>query len=176
MRIYEFALDVERSGREFYKQMADRVRDPGIQRIFEMMAQEERRMLASMMELQQRAELKGVDDVEMFSSADNVYRQQRPEKLRALVHNDVEAYHLILDLVEEVCRVYEERAMQLDDPALREALADVLTRERDEYEELLLLHDFANAPNESLAWGEFSNLEEFPRFGNVEDTEKMLTH
>ena len=41
--------------------------------------------------------------------------------------------------------------------------------ERHELNEIEKLYDFANAPNCSLEWGEFSNLDEFHAFGRDVD-------
>jgi len=176
MRMYDFALDVERAGRDFYRGMAEHAEDPGLRRIFAMMADEERQMLRRMSALRKRAEERGAGDAEMFSPEDNVYRRLRPEQLRATIHSDVDAYHLITELVDEVCRVYASRSEALNDPALRSELGEILQREREELEEMLSLYDFANAPNESLAWGEFSNRGEFPRFGHESESDREKIH
>jgi hypothetical protein len=47
-------------------------------------------------------------------------------------------------------------------------LRRIATEERRELESLRQLFDFVNAPNEFLAWGEFSNLNEFHNFGRGE--------
>jgi len=176
MRMYEFALDVEQAGQEFYQQMSDSVRDPGVQRIFAMMAADEQRLMSRVSALRQQVARRGLADVDMFAREDNVYRRLQPERLRVEVRDDLDAYHLILELVEEVCQVYERRAEEVGDPELRRALQEILACEREELEELLLLYDFANAPNESLAWGEFSNLGEYPRFGHEPLHEREWVH
>lgn len=166
MKMFDFALDVERAGREFYQQMATTVHEPGPKRIFSLMAEDERKILADLTVLRQRAEQRGMADAEIFSREDNVYLRQRPEQLRAGIHEDVDAYHLILGLLDKVCQVYEQPVAELNDPKLSRELRDILSRERGEYEEMLELYDFANAPNETLAWGDHSNLGEYPRFGH----------
>ena len=176
MKMFEFALDVERSGRDFYQRMAQESREPGVQRIFAMMADEERQLLKQLSALRKQSKRHGMHDTEMFSQEDNVYRRLQPEQLRAEIHDDMDAYHLIIDMVEEVCQVYEQRAEEMSDPELRQDLMEILHRERDELEELLLLYDFANAPNESLAWGEFSNLGEYPRFGHESEADREAVH
>jgi len=176
MRLYDFALEVERAGRDLYQRLAEGVHDPGLHRIFAMMVEDEQRLLHQLRLLAQRAQRRGFEDAEIFEPGENVYRRLQPEQLRAEIHNDVDAYHMAVRLSDEVCRLYEAKADKLDDSELRDELMAILDRERREREELRLLLDFTNAPNESLAWGEFSNRGEYPRFGHETDADRELMH
>lgn len=48
---------------------------------------------------------------------------------------------------------------------MKRMLLRIAAMERHELNDLEQLFDFVNAPNESLEWGEFSNLDEFHNFG-----------
>jgi len=141
-----------------------------------MMVEDEQRLLHQLRLLAQRAQRRGFEDAEIFEPGENVYRRLRPEQLRSEIHNDVDAYQMVVRLADEVCRLYAAKAEKLDDPELRGELMAILARERREREEMRMLFDFTNAPNESLAWGEFSNRGEYPRFGHELEADRELTH
>ena len=83
-------------------------------------------------------------------------------------NDDLEAYHYVMRVEAAICRLYEDAARREPNPEVQGLLRRIATEERRELESLRRLYDFVNAPNEFLAWGEFSNLNEFHNFGRDE--------
>ena len=62
---------------------------------------------------------------------------------------------------EEGVRFYEELAAQAKDEGTREILLMIADEERKHLNIVQNIYSFVESPKTYLAWGEFSNLEEF---------------
>lgn len=162
MKVINFAREIDRSGQRFYEEMAERAGSAGVRKIFHMLAEDEARMLAR---LEARAAGADAHDSPTLDERINVFEQLRKKGEHLAVVNDVAAYRLALDTEREVLHQYEMAVEAEENPALKKILAEIAEDERHILAEIEQLYDFTNAPNNFLAWGEFSNLGEFNNFG-----------
>jgi rubrerythrin len=66
-----------------------------------------------------------------------------------------------MQVEEDSATLYQEAAEKETNPQIRELLLRIATEERKHLNILENVFEFVNAPNQSLVWGEFSNLKEF---------------
>lgn len=162
MKVIDFAVRMERHGRDFFKDLASRAEEPGVRGVFARMAEDEEKMLRTIRSL-------NVPDVESaaLDGLENVF-EGRMEEGRE-VRRPLDAYLFLMEVEREVCRLYEEALRHEKDPQARRLLRRIASEEERELRSLEEVYDFINAPNEYLAWQEFSNLDEFHNFGRYED-------
>ena len=70
----------------------------------------------------------------------------------------------------ESFRLYEDAAKNEKDAGAKELLLKIAGEEHKHFQIIENIFAFVNAPNQYLAWGEFSNLEEFRNFGRKTDS------
>ena len=172
MKIIDFAIKRQKAERDFFRKMAKGVSQPGLKAIYSHMARDEEKVLSRFEEM--RASGEGCQDSKVLE----VLRIRRPSRLnpkRALaVQNDLEAYAYLKEVERGNCRLFSEAAEQEKDGKARASLEKIARAECRASEEMESLYDFANSPNEFLAWGEFSNLDEYYNFGRYADASKAL--
>lgn len=162
MKVMQFAQEIDLSARNFYQEMALRTENPGVRRIFDMLADDEGEWLNRHAALATKGE---TIDTEALDPGGNVFEQLRRQEDQLTVADDVAAYRLALDAEREVLRRYRSAEQAEQQPAAKQLLAEMTRDEQRHVEELESLYDFANAPNHYLAWGEFSNLGDFRNYG-----------
>lgn len=162
MNVLRFAQEVDESAHSFYEEMAARAENPGVRRIFDMLAEDESELLNRHAMLAARAD--GAEAKTLDRGA-NVFEQLRRQEDQLRVDNDLDAYRLALDTEREVLQQYQRAANAEVRPQTRELLIEMAGDEQKHVEELENLYDFANAPNHYLAWGEFSNLGDYHNYG-----------
>ena len=170
MRILDFAMETQRSGRDFFRRVARRTDRKGMKKIFLRMAEDEERLLGSFRRLRTTAR-NGRADSSALQEVDNPFRRLNEETVLQL-EDDLAAYRFLLNTEGEICRFYREAAQCDADADARALLRQVAEKECEKLERLEETYDFVNAPNEYLAWGEFSNLDEFHNFGRYEDNRR----
>jgi rubrerythrin len=168
MNLYAYARTTEQSGIRLYRELASRAHDEGVGRIFNMLAEDEQRLLEKLELMKQRfPELADVECADL-QEQDNPFERLRSLSGSQHIATDLEAYQLGKTLEHELIDHYNKIAAHETERTAR-MLTWIASLERQELAEIEKLYDFANAPNESLEWGEFSNLDEFHNFGRYED-------
>jgi rubrerythrin len=169
MNVFDFAIDMERQGRDFYQQQAQSAEREGIRKIFQMMANDEQQMIESLRKL--RAATRQPEKVESsaLTRLRNLYKSGLLREQASHLADDLEAYRFAIEAQSRLQTLYETAARNEENTQARRLLLQIAQEEAREVESLQKLYDFVNAPNEFLAWREFSNLDEFHNFGRYED-------
>jgi rubrerythrin len=169
MNIFDFALQMEKEATEFYTFMARQVRGSGPKQIFFDLASdhvERRRFIEKVKVANGRASgLNRQDLVEGVSP----WHGLSPETGTPAEIDDEEAYRLALKLEEEEVHCFEDLLERARARGIRKALEQIAEEEDRHIDRIREVYDFINAPNQYLAWAEFSNLDEFHQFGRDVD-------
>jgi rubrerythrin len=165
MNVIDYARSTDKSGVRFYQEMADRSKPEGVKRIFTMLAHDEELLLEKLQLMQEKYPEMGKQNLSVLSLSSNVFEKLRKTKDKADIGTDVEAYQLACDAEREVIRTYERATKETKETELIKSLMLISAMERRELTAIEGMLDFTNAPNQSLVWGEFSNLNEFHDFG-----------
>jgi len=165
MTVFELARSVEVRGEEIFRRLAGQTDNPGVQRIFNAVAADEKELAEKIAELSSRVGAAGRQESEMLEALNSEASALTQGLANAHATSDVEAFELAADYEEQVCQLFSKAAVAEGNSQIGSLLSQVGAWECREAEDLRKTHDFINAPNEFLAWGEFSNLDEFHNFG-----------
>jgi len=169
MNLYQFAQATEQSGARFYRTLSDQAGADGVRKVFSILVADEENLLHKLESF--RRHYPEMDRMECASLNDHaiVFDSVCDNGRCSYISSDLEAYRLAIEAEEKVVQQYMNAAAAETDPQIKKMLRWLAAFERHELNEIKSLYDFANAPNCSLEWGEFSNLEEFHNFGYYED-------
>ena len=112
-----------------------------------------------------------MQDTNIIAEAKNIFeRLPKEEKTLKGLKGDLAAYQHAMEIESKSFRFYENAAKEEKNPATKKLLTRIASEEHKHFNVLENIFQFVNAPNQSLAWGEFSNLDEFGQFGRDGDT------
>ena len=169
MNVFDFAMKMELDGREFYEELARKTELPGLRNIFSQLAADERKHYEIFQALKKQARA-AMDDTPVLEQAKNVFEDLLARKdTLGPVEGDLQAYRHAMKTEEDSFKLYEGAAEKESDKDVRDLLLRIAGEEHKHFEILQNIHDFVNAPNQYLAWGEFSNLAGFHQFGRDVD-------
>jgi len=131
-----------------------------------MMAKDEQALLTRFRAMQAASRAK-LQDSSALERVGNAFARLFDESAADGIASDLEAYQYVLNVERGICRLYEEAAERERVAEVKELLLRIASEERRELESMQEVYDFVKAPNEYLAWGEFSNLGEFHNFGRT---------
>jgi hypothetical protein len=172
MKVIDFAIEVEKAERDFFQRMSEEVGSVGLKAIYRRRAEEEETLLQGFQSLKASGEV--LEEAHGLEPLLGQVRDRLNARRAMGTVNEVETYRFLAEVEKGVCRLFEDAAEAEQDDAARRRLAQLASEECRESEKMEILYDFTNAPNEFLAWGEFSNLDEFHNFGRYEGTPKIL--
>jgi len=170
MNVFDFAIKMELDGKTFYEKLAAQTNQVGLQAIFSRLAEDEQKHYEIFQQL--KAGGKGVptmQDSTTLENARNVFEQLIAEKGSSQASGDLEGYKFAMKAEADSFRLYEEAAQKEQDAEVKALLLRIAEEEHKHFNILQNIFQFTNAPNQFLAWGEFSNLDEFRNFGRDVD-------
>ncbi|MBW6508116.1 MAG: ferritin family protein [Desulfuromonadales bacterium] len=170
MDVFDFAIKMETDAEAYYQKLAQQTDIEGIRNIFLDLAADEKKHFEIFKSMKERADIAAMRDSEALNNARNIFEKLLHAKptVSDLQHN-LEAYQHAMKMEAQAARVYEEALTHETNLEVKKLLQRVIEEEQKHYNIIENLYDFINAPNEYLAWGEFSNLEEFRNFGRDTD-------
>lgn len=168
MNIFDFAIKMERDGKTFYEKLAENATHPGLQTIFSRLAEDEQKHCDIFLALQGGEKKVAMANSTVLEFAKNVFAAL-PKDAGTEIKGDLESYRYAMQIEAESFRLYEDAAKHEKDAGAKELLLKIAAEEHKHFQIIENIFDFTNAPNQYLAWGEFSNIDEFRNFGRRVD-------
>jgi len=160
MDIFKFAIQMEKDGETFYRQLAGQVSEKGVQEILTMLADDETKHACTLEQMKTKAGT--MADSQILNKAKNIFRRIKEfHEPFDIDHGHEALYRQAMELEQKSIDFYLDRADQSDNPdhkALFEQMAD---EERRHYRLLEGLADFVSRPKQWLENAEFCHLEDY---------------
>ena len=171
MNVFDYAMKMEVDGKAFYEKLAASTSVTGLRKIFRMLAEDEQKHYEIFQALKEETPVGQMKDSGALESSENIFSEllgKERETLRE-VRADLEGYHYAMKLETDSALLYEGAADKEENPEVKSLLRRIAAEEYKHFTILENIYNFFNAPNQYLAWREFSNLDEFHNFGRKVD-------
>jgi len=170
MNVFDFAMEMEESGKAYYESLARAANLPGLNTIFTRLAEDEQQHYEIFRGLKAGNKAQPMPESTLLNDVKNLFIKL-PRDTEGLkdVSGALAAYRHAMKLETESFRFYEDAAAKENDAGVKGLLLKIAGEEHKHYNVLENLFNFVNAPNQHMVWGEFSNLDEFRQFGRDTD-------
>jgi rubrerythrin len=160
MNIFEYAMQMEKDGEEYYRQMAGKTANKGLQAILTMLADEEVKHYKTIEKMQTKEP--HMEDATILTDARNIFVQikESGESFDFDIQR-TELYRKALDIEKNSRDFYTEKANEVTEEYQRELFLKLADEERKHYFLLENIIEFVSKPEYRLENAEFSNLEEY---------------
>jgi len=170
MNVFDFAIAMEDDGYHYYKKLASSTTLPGLMTIFTSLAEDELKHAEIFRALKAGTKVDVMPASKALDTAQNIFRQlPRDEDSLKGVTDSLAAYQHAMKLEADSFRFYEDTASKETNSGVKDLLLQIAGEEHKHFNILENVYNFVNAPNQSMVWGEFSNLGEFRQFGRDPD-------
>jgi rubrerythrin len=162
MNIFDYAMQMELDGQAFYERLAADAQAEGLKSIFSSMAVDESKHYDLFKQMKEASATLSMVDSTALDGAKNFFTElQKQGTALSPDTKSLEAYRYAMQVEADSATLYREAAEKETNQAIRELLLRIANEERKHLNILENVFEFVNAPNQSLVWGEFSNLKEF---------------
>lgn len=160
MNVFDYAMKMEQDGKAFYEKLAAETSVPALKSVFSSMAADEQKHFETFQSL--KAGTAGtMADSRVLETTRNVFEQLSQDKsLAATMRKTLDGYEAARKVEADSVRFYEEIAAKETNPGNVHLIMTIANEEKKHYNILDNLCDFTLAPQNYLAWGEFSNLKD----------------
>lgn len=161
MDIFEYALQMEKDGENFYRQIAEKAGGAGIKTIVTMLADEEVKHYKAIERIRQSGSSQ-MPETSILDDARNVFVQMKDERDEfAADQEQVELYQKARQIEKRSQKFYEEKSAQVDRKDQRQLFEQLAAEEAKHYFLLGNLIDFVSRPKQWLENAEWYHLEEY---------------
>ena len=160
MTILEYALQMEKDGETYYRQLAQQATNKGIQTILTMLADEEVKHYNAIKKMQ--TTMPEMAETTILADAKNVFVQiKESAECFDFDIRETEFYKKAQDIEEKSRKFYLEKANEVEPGHQKELFLQLSEEEKKHYFLLENIMEFISRPEQWLENAEFYHLEEF---------------
>lgn len=161
MNIYEFAMKMELDGKAYYEKMAAETAVTAVKSIFTSLAVDEQKHYEVIQSIKDGANPEMADSA-VLETAKNLFEELAADRnMVGSLKKSLDAYQHARKIEADSVKLYEDMAKYEEDPETVQLLLRIANEEKKHFNIMDNLYDYILAPQNYLAWGEFSNLKEF---------------
>lgn len=161
MNVFEFAMKMELDGKAYYEKLADESSETGLKAIFTMLAADEQKHYDTVKALKADT-TPSMADTKVLDEAKNLFNDLMKDKnIAGSLKKSLDGYNHARKIEADSIRFYEDMAKKETNQKIRQVFLKIAQEEIKHYNIMDNLYELVLAPQNFLAWGEFSNLKEF---------------
>ncbi len=160
MDIFDFAMEMEQDGKEYYEKLAVDTTVGGLKSIFTSLAADEQKHYETIRAIKMGMNKKMADST-VLENAKNLFEVLlRDTSIVDTMKKSLDGYEHARRIESDSVKFYENMAKQENSPDTVQILLRIANEEKKHFNIMDNLYDFTLAPQNFLAWAEFSNLKE----------------
>jgi rubrerythrin len=161
MNIYDYAMQLEKDGENYYREAASRSTHKGLTTILTMLADAEV-IHYDVFSKMKEGKFRQIPDAPILKDVKNIFVKMKEEGgLEDIGVSEIEVYTKAQGIEKTTEDFYREKATQTEDPTERETFLKVAGEENKHYFILQQIIDFVSRPNEWLEDAEWYHLDEY---------------
>ena len=160
MNIYDFAMQMEQDQESFYRELAAKTSATGVQRILNLLADDEAKHYRIVRQLKANAPAPQMADTAVLSEAQTIFSQMQGQSFD-LGGLQVEVYKQAQALERKSRDFYRDKAGQSEYAAHKELLLKLADEEQRHYFLLDHIIEFVDRPRTWIEDAEFNHLQEY---------------
>jgi rubrerythrin len=160
VNIYDFAMQMEQDQESLYRKLADSTAAPGIQRILNMLADDEAKHYQIVRQLKANAPAPEMASTEILSGAKTIFADMQGQAFD-LEGLQVEVYQQAQSLEQQSRDFYRDKAREAPKSSHKELFLKLAEEEQRHFFLLDHMIEFINRPRNWIEDAEFNHLEDY---------------
>lgn len=165
MDIYRFAMQMEKDGENYYRELTAKCGTVGLQRIFTMLAEDEVRHFRIIEHLRTRTGTAQIGETTILDHVKNIFVEMKEERQELYIDSTAEtiAYRKACDIEEDSRRFYLENAERVEDGPTQKAFRQLAAEEEKHLRIMEAVVEFVSRPEPGnwLENAEWHHLQEY---------------
>jgi len=160
MDIFEYALQMEKDGEDYYHEIADKTGNRGLKDVMNMLADEEKNHFRAIKGMKEK--LYSLAQTNIVEDVKNVFvRMRQSGEVFEPGESEVEMFRKAQEIETESRDFYDEKSKEVEDGDQKRLLERLASEEQKHYNMLENIIDFVCKPNRWLENAEWYHLDEY---------------
>lgn len=148
MNIYEFAMQMEREGEKYYRELAEKTSRPGLIKIFSMLADDEVKHYNVIEKLSRKEKLDDNEKMGILDDVKSVFVEMKEEKQGdPFETSDADHYRKARDFEEKSMNFYNQKADEVESKAEQGVFLKLAKEESKHFRLLENIVEFVSRPD-----------------------------
>lgn len=161
MNAYEFAMQLEKEGESFYRQLAQEAQQEGLSKIFTMLANEEVKHYKMFEKMAKNTQDITIPKMEVYTDAKDIFSEMKKQSVAYdFGDQQIDFYRRAMESEERAYELYLEKVKEINDPGHKEIFLAIANEELKHKELLENILEFVERPTEWLESAEFYQIGE----------------
>ena len=162
MDIYEYAMQMEKDGEHYYRELAGNTDNEGVRKILNMLADEEIKHFHVLQHMRNNDDQVPYADSDLLQDAKNIFIAMRGEKGEMVPDEDqAKLYRAVQETESKSYQFYREKSEVAGSEAERTLLLRIAEEERQHMALMGSIADFVSRPATWIEDAEFNHLDEY---------------
>lgn len=161
MNMFDFAMKMELDGKAYYEKLAAETTDGGLKSVFTDLAADEQKHYEIIQAIKSGTNPKMADSTALEKAKSIFEVLMGDMNIVGSLKKTLDGYNHARKLEADSVKLYEDMAKKEDNPETVQLLLKIANEEKKHFNILDNLYDYILAPQNYLAWAEFSNLKEY---------------
>lgn len=133
MDMYEYAMQMEKDGENYYRELAEKVDNKGLAYIFTRLAEAEVVHYQIFLKMKKNEKV-SVADTPILTNVKNIFIKMREEKeIAGIQTSQIELYKKAQEIEKKSQEFYSEKAHEVKDPSQKEAFLKIAEEEKKHF-------------------------------------------
>lgn len=161
MNAYEYAMEMEKEGELFYRELAKQATEEGLRQIFLSLAEEEVKHYEMFRKLASHESSVTIPKMNVAKDAKAIFSKMKESGKKLSFGDDQVAYYQkAMETEDKAYDLYIQKANEMTDPKHKEIFLKIAEEEKKHKVLLENLVEFVSSPNEWLENAEFHKIDE----------------
>ncbi len=161
MDVYEYAMQMEKDGESYYRELTEKIGNRGLKRILSMLADAEVIHYNILLKMKKSEKIE-VADASILTDVKNIFIKMKEEKeITGINISQVELYKKAQQIEEKSQNFYLDKAGEVEDLLQKEIFLKIAEEEKKHFFILESVIDFVSQPQRWLENAEWYHLDEY---------------
>lgn len=161
MNIYDYAMQMEKDGENYYRDSARKISNAGIRQILSILADAEVKHYDILQKMKKNENVQ-MPDTGILSNVKNIFVKMKEEDdVIGIDITQIELYKKAQEIEEKSRKFYLEKAGEVNNPSQKEIFLKIADEEKKHYLILENIIEFVSRPQNWLENAEWYHLEEY---------------
>ncbi|MFP4548187.1 MAG: ferritin family protein [Fidelibacterota bacterium] len=161
MNIFDYAIEMEKDGEQFYRDLANKTNNPGFKSILNMLADDEVKHREILEKMKDTSDTE-MEETKILSASKNIFQQIQDDKVKIISKDEeIDLYREAREIEKKSIDFYNEKIKEVDSNAEKTVLKKIADEEKRHYHLIDNIIDLLLRPKQWIETGEFIHLEDY---------------
>ncbi|MFH2011478.1 MAG: ferritin family protein [Pseudomonadota bacterium] len=162
MNIYKYAMKMEKDGEKYYRELAKKTEDLGLQNILKMLADEEVKHYHIIEQISRKDKDAEVTETEILKNAKNIFIEMKKEGLKLKPNTpQTKLYRKALEIEKKSCEFYLDKSNTVEIESQKKIFFKLAEEEKKHMFLMENIVEFVSRPETWIEDAEFNHLDEY---------------